>query len=186
MSINRLDESRKSFLRNSENYIKTKPLLDNLLNNIFFVQEKTGFSQTPYELFKENCAEVYEKWKETAEISSILGHLKRDVQYPTNKHRAMSKMLAFMGLVESLGVTMADMLLILLIANGKAVHTRGQYIKHISVFSELKQISWNYKLKFLNDENLHIISKILNLKLRDTVAHLKFSVDDDGTSRQRQ
>ncbi len=185
MSINRIQEYRATMLRQSEDYKRTRPLLDNLLSNILYVSEKKGFLPTPYEIFQDNCVDFYERWLDTSEISSILGDLKRDVQYPTEKHKAMSKMLAFMGLVESLGITMADMLLILVIANGKEVHTRGSYIKHVSSFSELKDVDWDYKSRFLKDEKFEIISKVLNLELRNTIAHLKFSIDDDGVIRGR-
>ncbi|MGA3060321.1 MAG: hypothetical protein ABSD92_08125 [Candidatus Bathyarchaeia archaeon] len=180
MSVNRIDETRKQFLRNSELYRQARPIISNQLSNILNGREKQGPVPTPHELFQMNCVDIYEKWKEIAELSNILGDMKRDVKYSTEKHKSIGKMLWFMGLVESLGNTLTDMVLILFIANGKAVHTRLPYVRHVKSFLELTQLDLDYKLNILKEENVSLISKILNLELRNIIADLKFSVDENG------
>jgi hypothetical protein len=94
----------------------------------------------------------------------------------------MSKMLAYLGLVESLGGKMMDMALLLL-----DLHTRGAYAKHVETFEELEDV-WDldYKLKFLDSEGISIFrEKIVNKNLRDSIAHLNFRIEDDGTIRDR-
>jgi hypothetical protein len=145
-----------------------------------YAHEKHDLLPAPHEFFQKNCVDIYEKWKEIAELSNILGDMKRDVKYSTEKHKSIGKMLSFMGLVESLGNALADMLLILFIANGKAVHTRFPYVRHVNSFFELKQLDLDYKLYLLKGENVSVISKILNLDLRNVVADLEFSVDENG------
>jgi hypothetical protein len=180
MSVNRIDETRKQFLRNSELYGQARPIISNQLSNILYTQEKHGPLSTPHELFQRNCVEIYEKWKEIAELSNILGDIKRDVRYSTEKHKSFGKMLSFVGLIESLGNKLADLLLILFIANGKAVHTRLPYVRHVNSFFELKQLDLDYKLNLLKEEKVSVMSKILNLDLRNVIVDLNFSVDENG------
>ena len=180
MSMNRIDETRKTILRNSKLYREARPIISNLLSNILPAREKQGPLPTPHELFQKNCVDIYEKWNELGELSNILGDMKRDVKYSTEKHKSIGNLLSFIGLVESLGNALADMLLILFIANGKVVHARLPYVRHVNSFLELRQVDLDYKLDFLKEENLSVISKILNLDLRNAISELKFSVDENG------
>jgi hypothetical protein len=180
MSVNRIDETRKQFLRNSKLYGQTRSVISNKLSNILYGHEKQGSLQTPHEFFQKNCVEIYEKWKLLAELSNILGDTKRDVKYSTEKHKSIGKMLWFNGLVESLGNTLADMLLMLFIANGKVIHARLPYVRHVDSFFELKQLDLEYKLYLLKEENVSVMPKILNLDFRNVIADLKFSVDENG------
>ena len=186
MSVNRIDETRKQLLRNSELYRQARSIIGNKLSNILYAREKQGSLLTPHELFQKNCVDIYEKWKEIAELSNIFGDTKRDVKYSTEKHKSIGKMLSLVGLVESLGNTLADMLLFLFIANGKIVHTRSPQIKHVSSFFELTQLDLDYKLDLLKEENVSVISKILNLDLMSFIADLKFSVDENGIISDRR
>lgn len=171
-------------IRQSDSYKTTKPLIDMLFTNITKLSTKTGWLQpTPYQRFENNCVFFHKKWLEGVDVANILRGLKIEVAYPTARHQAMSKMLAFMGLVESLGVTMADMLLILLIANGKEVHVRDRYVRHVKTFDELTQIDWEYKRFFLVNEGFEIIKPILNLDKRDKIAHLHFKIAENGEIR---
>jgi len=186
MSVDRIDETRKQFLRNSELYRQARPIISNQLSNILYAREKQGPFPTPHELFQMNCVDIYEKWKEIVELSNILGDMKRDVKYSTEKHKSIGKMLWFMGLVESLGSASADMVMILFILNGKAVHARLPYVRHINSFLELTQLDLDLKLNFLKEEKVSVISKILNLDLRNVIADLKFSVDENGVIKDRE
>jgi len=185
MSLNRIDETRKQLLRNSELYRQARTIISKQLSNILSAREKQGLMPTPNEIFQKNCVDIYEKWKEIAELSNILGDAKRDVKYSTEEHKSFGKMLWFMGLVESLGNTLADMVLILFIANGKAVHSPLPYVRHVNGFSELTQLDLDYKLNLLKEENVSVMSKILNLDLRNVIADLNFSVDENGIINDR-
>ena len=185
MSVSRIDETRKQLLRNSELYRQARPIISNQLTSVLTPQAKQGPLPTPHELFQKDCVCIYEKWREIVELSDILGDMKRDVKYSTEKHRSFGKMLWFMGLVECLGNTLADMVLILFIANGKAVHAKLPYVRHIDSFSELTQLDLDNKLDFLKEENVSVMSKILNLDLRNAIAGLNFSVDENGVITDR-
>ena len=93
---------------------------------------------SPAEIYEDNLVQLYEKWKKSERLSKILRGLKTRVEYPSAIYESMNKLLVYLGLVESLGVTLVDVTLMLLIAGGKEVHTRGPFAKHITVFRELE------------------------------------------------
>jgi len=128
--------------------------------------------------------EFNEKWQEAEKISRILKDLKA-ATYPTKKLESMSKMLAYLGLVESLGVTLLDMVLLLLIGYGHEVYTRGRHAKHVTSFKELTEIDLAFKLDFLKDNRINIAQKIVNRRLRNNIAHLKFRILENGDIRAR-
>jgi len=89
-------------------------------------------------------------------------------------------MLVYLGLVESLGTAFIDMALMLLIANGKEMHTRGPYIKHVASLKELQKLDLAYKLSFLKSYGLPLFLNVINRQLRNDIAHLKFRIKDEG------
>jgi len=185
MSQSEVEKKRKDELRQSQSYKETKEILGKLFQNATVLGDKIGaFLPTRYEIFKRNCMEFYEKWKEAQEISEILRGLKSDVNYNNDRLKSMSKMLAYLGLVESLGITLMDVALIFLIANGKEVHTRGPLIKHVTSFEELKDLDLGYKLEFLKDERLNLFKEFINKDVRDHIAHLKFKIKNNGEIRK--
>jgi len=171
----------KNMIRQTEKYIETKRILQSLFDNAVISGNKRGaFLPTRYETFVENCKDFYDKWQESHEISEILRDMKSEVVYNNDKLKSMSKMLAYLGLVESLGVTLTDMVLILFIANGIDVHTRGPFTKHVKSFKELKDIDLKYKTDFLKDESLNLFQSFPNQEVRNIIAHLKFRIGNNG------
>jgi len=171
-------------LRKSDDYKKTRKILEPIITKVVYVMPKYDTMRLPSRrlLFDENCVEFNEKWQESEKISQILKDLKATT-YPTEKLASMSKMLAYLGLIESLGVTLLDMILLLLIAYGREVHTRGPYTKHVTSFEELASVDLGFKLKFLKDNDINIALKITNPELRNIIAHLKFKVSENGDIR---
>lgn len=183
MSGERVEENGKARLRESREYEDTKRILGILFANLKSLGSMNKMPSPDF--FVRNCKDFYDKWQEAEKISEILRVLKSEITYHDKKVESMSKMLAYLGLVESLGVTLMDMVLILLIANGREVHiTRGR-VKHVTSFEELKEIDLGYKLDFLKDEGLEIFRWFMNQEVRNIVAHLKFIIDNDGSVRKR-
>jgi len=191
-----LNETRKKELRQSRDYKKTRKILDNMFVNIAKLRTKAGPTlpseyvfHTEYPIFKKNCREMWRKWKEAQRISRILRELKTEVRYPNDELKSMANMLAYLGLVESLGVTMMDMMLLFLMAHGRELHTRGYPTKHVETFEELEKV-WNldYKLSFLNSSGLSIFKKkIVDTKTRNIIAHLNFTIEKNtGVIRGRR
>jgi len=129
--------------------------------------------------------ELSDLWDSSTETSLNLQYLKASTVMKSlpPKSKPMIKMLVYLGLVESLGTTFIDMALILLIANGKEMHTRGPYINHVTSLKELRKLDLAYKLAFLKRHKLPLFLKIVDRKLRNDIAHLKFKIDCDGAIR---
>ncbi len=184
-----LNEQDKRKLRQSEEYRKTKAILDFHFAAVTKLRAKVGPTPpaeyvfgTRYEWFKRNCADFAERWEEAKKVSGILRDLKNLVAFENlpPKFKSMNKMLIYLGLVESLGIALADIVLVLLIANEREVHTGGRSPKHVTKIKELEDISLADKLDFLNREEVGIFSGFINKKTRNKIAHLDFTIDEDG------
>lgn len=173
---------RNDEIRESEDYQTARRILGRLYLNIERAKE---FRLPHFEHFKQMCDDFKEKWEEAKKASKILRGLKTYSFEPSSEYSSMSKMLTCLGLVESLGVALADMVLILLIANGKEVHTRRPMTKHVTKARELENIDLVYKLDFLEDEGLDLFGKFINRDVRNHIAHLKFTIRDNGEIRKR-
>lgn len=179
------DERREIQTQNSNEYKLTKKIFDKLFTKVKMMTKedylsREGILPTTYEIFKKNCIEFDKRWRRAQEISLILRDLKATVTYENANVESMSKMLAYLGLVESLGTTMIDMALLFLIANGKEIHTRGPNVKHVETFKELEGV-WklDYKLDFLADAGLTIFKeKIIDKNTRNYIAHLNFTIEN--------
>ena len=178
--------TRKAALRGSDDYKETKRFLEPLITKILCVVPRMDQLMLPSRrfLFEENLVEFNAKWQEAERISQILKDLK-NVTYPSQELKSMSKMLGYLGPVESLGVTLVDMLLLILIANEYEVHTQGPYSKHVTSFEELADIDLEFKLKFLKDNGINIAERIVDRELRNIIAHLKFRILENGDVRDR-
>lgn len=133
-----------------------------------------------YEAFVVNSKDFYDRWRETEKISEILRILKSSFGGKEKKLESMTKLLAYLGLVESLGVTLVDMVLLMFIANGTDIHTRRPYLRHIEKLDELKDIDLSDKQKFLKDRGLEKFSRFINREDRNAIAHLKFKINGEG------
>jgi hypothetical protein len=177
-------------IRNSKDYQNIKKTFEReILPNVGWATEwpKPGISPSPSKKSKKNISGLYLKWKKSERISRILKELKTEVEQPSEIHKSMSKLLVYLGLVESLGVTLVDMALMLLIESGKAVHTRGPFPKHITSFEELQKERMNLenKLELLKEEKLNLFKKSVNPALRNMIAHLNFTIDNEGKIKDK-
>lgn len=177
-----LSEARKNELRQSDDYKETRKILGSVFDNITKLRTKAGPTlpseyvfHTEYQIFKKNCREMWRKWKEA---QRILRELKR-MESQNEEQKSMVNMLRYLGLVESLGVTMMHIALLFLIAVGKEVHTRGPHTKHVETFEELEDVwSLDYKLEFLDSAGLSVFKeKIINTDIRHKIAHLNFTIE---------
>lgn len=190
MSLSELSPNRKEELRRTQNYLETKERLAVLFMRKGREQVQTSspdvvaFTAGRYSFFARISDEFYERWQEAEEISEILRGLKSEVTYQSEKLKSMSKMLAYLGLVESLGTTLTDMVLMMFIANGTEIHTRGPFTKHVKTLEELRDIDLTCKLELLSEEGLKLFGSFLNREDRNLIAHLKFKIQDNGEIRK--
>jgi len=176
-----ISEEKKKEIRESDEYKKTQKLLKLLYERI---KRAKAFQTYEFDHFSEMCIGFKERWKEANEVPRIFIDLKTG-RRRSPKHQSMGKMLSYLGLVESLGVAFADAILIMLIANGRAVHTTRGLTKHVTKVKELEKIDLAYKLEFLEDEGLEIFKILINRDTRNHVAHLKFTIQGNGEIRKR-
>lgn len=164
--------------RESEDYKNTRENLERLLRNIRDVPAN-DYRSARAKLFWRN-EEIEDRWDEAEKISVILRQMKGEVTYPSERVKSMSKMLAYLGLVESLGSTFMDITLLLLIANGLDVHTRRGVLKHVTKLDELKGVDTGEKLHILKTEGFEIFKKLFDVDCRNVIAHLKFTIGENG------
>ena len=179
--MNEQSEGKKNEVRQVDDYKETEKLLKSMFHTIEIAKE---FHYPEFVIFNEMCNSFKERWKEALNVSEILRGLKTEIRYPSLRYKSMSKMLAYLGLVESLGASLVDAVLILFISNGKDVHTRGPMTRHVTKVKELEKIDLSYKLNFLKNEGLELFNKLINRDVRNTIAHLNFTVQNDGEIRK--
>jgi virulence-associated protein VapD len=91
---------------------------------------------------------------------------------------------SYLGLVESLGNSIVDLLVLLLVANGRDFHIEclrtTPRIKHALTIEDLEKekVPLTTKLNFMRDNNLRFIASLIDTDLRNTIAHLKFETRD--------
>ena len=134
-------------------------------------------------LWDDNRKALADAWEKAQKTSEALKDMKSVSAFhdlpPVSQ--AYAKLFAYLGLVEGLGVTLIDITSLLLIANGKDMHFRkGGGIMHVSRFSDLHKLNLSYKLEFLEAHELGFISEIVDRHLRNTIAHLGFTVSGAG------
>jgi len=189
-----LSEQEKERMRQTKDYEATEPILRAFLTAITEFRPKISVTFPPeyiyaprYGTFKRNCIVLKERWEETKRVSKLFRDLKtkRELERLPARMKSLIKMLAYLGLVESLGVVLIDMVLILLIANDREVHTRRPITKHVTKVEELRRVDLYYKLEFLKKENLRIFGTFIDRGLRNDIAHLKFTIKDDGAIEKK-
>jgi hypothetical protein len=92
----------------------------------------------------------------------------------------------YLGLVESFGNCIAEIVSMLIIANGNEFHIERKRgvprIKHVTSIDDFEKetISLGVKLAFLEDNNVKKLPSIINSKLRNLIAHFNFEIRKDG------
>lgn len=102
-------------------------------------------------------------------------------QYFSVKERAIISLhLEYMTLVEGLFATEVNFLVFTLIANGHDLYPKKE--KHIRTLGEIEKENFAFKLDFLKRHRFGklIIGKV-DRKLRNSIAHLFYELDDNGT-----
>ena len=137
-------------------------------------------------LWDENRKALADAWEKAQKTSEALKDMKsvNALHDLSPAPRAYAKLFAYLGLVEGLGVTLIDITSLLLIANRNDMHFRkGGGMMHVSRFKDLHRLNLLYKLEFLDAHKLSFVSKIVNRDLRNMIAHLSFTITEDGTIR---
>lgn len=147
------------------------PLLDNLRTK-----------RADYELFKRSFRRFQGDFNRTLEYAKLFAKysgLPADAS-PSLKDTVYA-LFSHVVLVESLGNSMLDMIVMLLVANGKDFHIhKGPRIVHVNKIGELKKIPLGRKVSFLEDNDIKELAGLVNTTLRNKISHLKFKLREDN------
>lgn len=142
-----------------------EPYLDGLITR------KANFEQ-----FKKAYLHFYKRMRRAIRITISLG---KESQKVTSDPFYL---FIYLGIVESLGNSVVDLAVLLLVANGRDFHIECQHttprIKHAQSIEDLEteRVPLTTKLNFIKDNNLNCLASLIDTDLRNDVAHLKFEV----------
>lgn len=156
--------------------------IEPLITRILKVADKT---KPEYLQLKVNAVEWYDRFVKALTISGKVSSLQKlQVTVKEPKLLALLKLFQYLGLVESIGTTIVDMLVLLLIANGHVFHVERSHelprIIHAKTFSDINNSTLADKLCFLENNGLKTASRLIDRKLRNDIAHLNFDVNKRG------
>jgi hypothetical protein len=92
----------------------------------------------------------------------------------------------YLGLVESFGNCFVDLLVMLIIANGRDFHIESMYssprIRHVNSMIDLEKekVPLTTKLNFLRDNGIDTFSSVIDSKLRNDIAHLNLEIVENN------
>lgn len=141
-----------------------------------------------YELFKKAYNYSQKRGRHAVPVLGAL--LRRGYVKPHNQFiEDLIELFAYMGFVEILGNLIVNIIVMLFVANGRDFHIecrgyRTPRIKHaISIEKDLEQeiIPLGTKLNFLRDNGITELTSVIDSRLRNDIAHMKFSVRFDRT-----
>jgi len=171
-------------LKNDDDYKKIKKELDPLLTEILFI---TGKVDPKYQQFKRNMVDWQNQFIKAITIGGKVSSIQQ-FRLKTDNPQLIStiKLFEYLGLIESIGSTYVDLLLLLLISCGKDFHVERYHeaprIIHATCLDDLKgsEVSLYSKLRFLERNGLKKTIKPIDRELRNDIAHLNFNVDKSG------
>ena len=171
-------------------YKKIKAELEPFITRITKIKGKA----TPeYQRFKKNVLEWNERFAKAIRLSGMVNSIQR-LQIPlwqelktSPENRTLLTVIGlfrYLGLVESVGVTVLDMLVVVLAANRRDLHVERVHdvprIVHAVDFGDFRHASLHSKLEFLKRNGLEETSKFIDRELRNAIAHLNFKMDSKG------
>jgi len=139
-----------------------------------------GDDTNNYVLFKEAYDYFTDKFTEKLDLfHSIL----KTESHACNLNDRLNMLFLYLGAVESVGNCIVDILVLLLVANGRDFHIECSYrtpsIRHVvSIRDDLEKerVPLGTKLNFLREHGINTVSSVIDSKLRNCIAHLKFEV----------
>jgi hypothetical protein len=90
----------------------------------------------------------------------------------------------YLGLVESFGAQIVDLLILFLVVNGYEFHVERKHavprIIHANCLKDLRNAFLGEKIRFLERCGLEKIAKVIDVDLRNSIAHLDFMISEKG------
>jgi hypothetical protein len=140
-----------------------------------------------YELFKRAFIDFQERlFSATDVVKLIIKGGQKVGESPRSLPATIYKLFAYMGIVESLGNAVVDMIVMLLVANGRDFHIECRHatprIKHAVFINDLEdeRVPLSAKLNFLKENGIEELTSNIDTELRNAIAHLKFQIKNDA------
>jgi len=156
--------------------------LEPLITNLIHIVPKTSAG---YQIMKREATEFKQKITKALDLAKIIVDAEKVMSKVSRSGvKSLMKMFQYLAYVESLGATLIDVLVLMVIASGHQLHVERHHgwphILHVSSFKELSYSNLASKLGFLKLNGLKNVVKVVNRELRNDVAHLNFSIDGKG------
>ena len=145
--------------------------------------DRLGAQNEKFQQFRRNYQSFKARYRNAKQIEEFVtkGIAKNwiDPNEWENPNFIFLVMFAYLGLVETVGNCVVDILVMLLVANGRDFHMdsdNGSHIKHVTSISSLKdgRVDLAIKLDFLKENGVTFFSNIVDTRLRNDIAHLNF------------
>jgi hypothetical protein len=167
--MSEIDEEKERIQKKITNELT--PLLDNLLTK-----------KADYELFERAFRHFQVKFNKAIRYGRLFAkYATRKKGVPPSLKDTAYALFSHVVLVESLGNSILDMIVMLLVANGKEfhIHKRGNIV-HVNKMGELENIPLGRKVSFLENNEIKEIAGLVNTTLRNKISHLKFKLKEDN------
>lgn len=193
ISLEKLSEAEVGIVRiwaMDDAYAFMRAELEPLIEKVSTARAKA----TPeYLRFKKNVNVWQRRFTKAYELSGMITDIgidqivnPRRLRTTIQKRKELSfiNLFRYLGLVESIGVSLVDMLVLMLVATGHDFHVERVHkeprIVHASSFNDLKNATLASKLAFLRRNGLTECAKLIDRKLRNDIAHLSFEIQRQG------
>jgi hypothetical protein len=169
--MKRYEELRAKAVKVLDNKLSSE--LKPFLNGI----KKLKKSSKEYQIFREAYTDFKAQVQDKREVFSSM--LPTDFDSSDLKDNLYSLFL-YLGMVESVGRKIIDLLVLLLVANGKDLGKKIEVASMDDLDNEKKYISLGTKLTFLKDNGLLEVVSIIDREFRNAIAHLKFQIRNNS------
>lgn len=142
-----------------------------------------GAMSKEFQTFKKNYLEFTDKYKEKQKIiSRFIDRNGERFKIPISE-KEIDLLFMYLGLIESVGNTLVDIIIMLIVANGIDFHIecRNRRIKHTTSIKDLEKerVPLSYKMEFLEDNGIKTLTSIIDSHIRNQIAHLSFTIKQD-------
>jgi len=151
-----------------------------------------GAENIRYKRFKVSLDNWNKRFAKTIRTVGIVESIQK-LQIPLlrkkrteDEHRLLTVigLFRYLGLVESIGAQLVDLLVLLLVTNGHEFHVERIHevprIVHAISLKDLRNAFLGIKVRFLERCGLKKTAKIVDVDLRNSIAHLNFEVNRNG------
>lgn len=177
------------FLKEDPDFETIRAELDPLVNGFYMLAKM----DRRYIHFKSGLDDWNKRLVETMPTLGTVDSIQRltvpliQKERSEGDHRllAVTGLFRYLGLIESIGTQFVDLLVLLLVANGYDFHVERQHgvprIVHATSLEDLRDANLGPKVRFLKRCRLKKSSKIVDVDLRNSIAHLDFKINTNGT-----